>query len=191
MLKEENFLELNKTRNELSINGKNGLSFLLSAIVVWSIITVIFLQSINISQKNLFMLYTTGIMFPLSIGLSTVLKVDWQFKNNPLGQLGLFLNLAQIIYFPILFWGMIKSPNDAIIFFAIITGAHFFPYGWFYKARAYFVMAPVIALIIMFAGLYLNNENLWLIPFLMVICLLCLCFWLYLDYKAKINTKKH
>jgi hypothetical protein len=124
-------------------------------------------------------------MFPLSVGISTLLKADWKLENNPFGNLSLYLNLAQIIYFPILFWGIIKSPSDAIIFFAIITGAHFFPYGWFYHAKAYYVMAPVSAVIIMVLGLYLNGENLWLIPFSFTILLLFLIILLHLDYKRK------
>ena len=180
-------MELNRVRNELSIRGKNGIGFLSSAVVIWSIITIIFLQSIEIYQKNIYMLVSTGLMFPLSVGISTLIKADWKLENNPFGNLGLYLNLAQIIYFPILFWGIIKSPDDAIIFFAIITGAHFFPYGWFYNTKAYYVMAPVISVIIMFVGLYLNKENLWLIPFLITFFLIFLIYWLQLDYKKKIN----
>ena len=180
-------MELNRVRNELSIRGKNGIGFLSSAVVIWSIITIVFLQSLEIYQKNIYMLVSTGLMFPLSVGISTLIKADWKLENNPFGNLGLYLNLAQIIYFPILFWGIIKSPDDAIIFFAIITGAHFFPYGWFYNTKAYYVMAPVISVIIMFVGLYLNKENLWLIPFLITFFLIFLIYWLQLDYKKKIN----
>ena len=180
-------LELNEVRDELSVRGKNGIGFLFSAIVIWSIITIIFLQSIDMYQKNIYMLFSTGLMFPLSVGISTIIKADWKLKNNPLGNLGLYLNLAQIIYFPILFWGIIKSPNDVIVFFAIITGAHFFPYGWFYNAKAFYVMAPMISVVVMFLGLYVNEENLWLVPFSMVILLLLLILWLHLDYKRKIK----
>ncbi|MFD2044798.1 DUF7010 family protein [Ornithinibacillus salinisoli] len=180
-------MELNKVRDDLSIRGKNGVGFLLSAIVIWSMITIVFLQAIELQQKNIYMLVSTGLMFPLSVGISTLVKADWKLENNLLGNLGLYLNLAQIIYFPILFWGIIKSPNDAIIFFAIITGAHFFPYGWFYNAKAYNVMAPISAVVIMLLGLYLNGENLWLIPFSFTILLLFLIFWLHLDYKKKIK----
>ena len=180
-------LKLNEVRNELSVRGKNGIGFLFSAIVIWSIITIIFLQPIEIYQKNTYMLYSTGLMFPLSVGISTLIKADWKLKNNPLGNLGLYLNLAQLIYFPILFWAMIKSPNDAIIFVAIITGAHFFPYGWFYNAKPFYVMAPVISVSIMFLGLYLNGDNLWLIPISITTFLVFLIFWLYLDYKRKIK----
>ncbi|WP_231686985.1 hypothetical protein [Bacillus sp. JCM 19034] len=178
-------LELNKTRNELSVKGKNGMGFLLSAIVIWSIITIIFLQPIEIQQKNIFMLCSTGLMFPLSIAMSSLIKAEWTFKNIPLGELGLFLNLAQIIYFPILIWGMIKSPTDAVMFFAIITGAHFFPYGWFYNAKPYYIMAPVISVVILALGIFLNGDQLWLIPLSMAIILFILFFLNYLDYKKK------
>ena len=180
-------LEVIKTRNELSVIGKNGIGFLLSAVFIWSIITVIFAQSIEIYQKNIYMLFSTGLMFPLSVGISQFIKADWKLKNNQIGNLGLYLNLAQIIYFPILFWGIINSPNDAIMLFAIITGAHFFPYGWFYNAKPYYIMAPIMSFFIMFLGLYLNGENLWLISFSMVILLLVIILWLYLDYKRKIK----
>ncbi len=73
------------------------------------------------------MLFSTGLMFPLSMGLSNLLKADWKFEGNPLGKLGVFLNIAQLVYFPILFWAIGKSPEEAIIFFSIITAAHFFP----------------------------------------------------------------
>ena len=178
-------MDLNQIRNELSVRGKNGIGFLLSAIVIWSIITIIFMQPIETHSKNIYMLFSTGLMFPLSVAISTLIKADWKLKNNPLGNLGLYLNLAQLIYFPILFWGMIKSPNDAILFFSIITGAHFFPYGWFYHAKPFYVMAPLISVVIMFLGLYLNGENVWLVPFSMVILLILLILWLFFDYKSK------
>ncbi|UOE94513.1 hypothetical protein [Alkalihalobacillus sp. LMS39] len=182
-------MELNKIRNELSIKGKNGIGFLLAAVVIWSIITIIFFQQIEIKQKNIFMLFSTGLMFPLALAISTLIKADWKLENNPLGSLGSYLNLAQIIYFPILFWAIIKSPHDAIIFFAIITGAHFFPYGWFYNARPFYIMAPIMSVVIMFLGLYLNGENLWLIPLTLVILLVVAILWLRFDYKNKSNLK--
>jgi len=178
-------LEVNEIRNELSVKAKNGIGFLLAAIVIWSIITIIFLLPVDIQQKNIYMLITTGIMFPLSIGMSTMIKADWQLKNNPIGNLGLIFNFAQLIYFPILFFGMITNPEDAIIFFAIITGAHFFPYGWFYNAKPYYIMAPIIAVIIMMLGLYLNEEQLWVISLSVVVLFLLLIFLLIINYKKK------
>jgi asparagine N-glycosylation enzyme membrane subunit Stt3 len=70
--------------------------------------------------------------------------------------------------------------------FAIITGAHFFPYGWFYNAKPYYVMAPIISFFIMLLGLYLDGENLWLEPLSMVVLLLFLILMIHLDYKRKV-----
>ncbi|GIO21479.1 hypothetical protein [Oceanobacillus sp. J11TS1] len=180
-------MKLNEIRNELSVRAKNGIGFLLSATVIWSIITIIFLLPVDIQQKNIFMLISTGIMFPLSIGMSAVIKADWQLKGNPLGNLGLIFNLAQLIYFPILFFGMITTPENAILFFAIITGAHLFPYGWFYHATSYYIMAPVIAIVTMILGLYLDGEHLWAIPLSVAILLLLLIIFLTIDYRKKQN----
>ncbi len=162
------------------------MGFITSAFIIWSIITIIFLQSTGTYQKNIYMLFSTGLMFPFSVSVSTLIKADWKFENNPLGSLGLYLNIAQLIYFPILFWGIIKSPNDAVMLFAIITGAHLFPFGWLYNSKPYYIMAPVISVTVMFLGLYLNGENLWLIPFSLAILLLILIYLLHLDYKRKI-----
>ncbi|MFD1068126.1 DUF7010 family protein [Oceanobacillus locisalsi] len=172
-------MELHEIRNETYIKAKNGIGFLLAAIVIWSIVTVIFLLPVDIQQKNIFMLISTGIMFPLSIGISVVIKADWQLKRNPLGNLGFIFNVAQLIYFPIIFFSMISSPENVVLFFAIITGAHFFPYGWLYNAKPFYIMAPVIAVVLMILGIYLNGAHLWVIPFFLLICLLIA------DYKKK------
>ncbi|WP_425444441.1 DUF7010 family protein [Terribacillus aidingensis] len=53
-------------------------------------------------EKHLYVICNR--LFPLSVGISTLLKADWKSKDNPLGDLGLYLNLAQLIYFPIPSW---------------------------------------------------------------------------------------
>lgn len=180
-------VKLNEIRNNFSIQGKNGIGFLLSALIVWLIITILFSSPITITQKNIFMLFATGLTFPLSVGISNVIKAVWKFSDNELGVLGLYLNLAQLIYFPIFFWGIIHSPANAVMLFAIITGAHFFPYGWFYNAKPYYIIAPIISVFILLLTLYLNGEKLWLIPLAMVILLASLVCFLLLDYKRKLN----
>ncbi|MBA2875577.1 DUF7010 family protein [Thermaerobacillus caldiproteolyticus] len=181
----ETVLNLLEVRNELSVRGKNGISFLLAATIIWAIITVIFLQPFGIKEKNVFMLYSTGLMFPLAIIISKMIKADWKANDNPLSKLGLYLNLAQIMYFPIIFWAFVKSPNNMVLFFAVITGAHFFPYGWLYNTKVYFIIAPIISILIMIIGWAVAVENLWLLPFTMVISLLFLNLLLYVDYKKK------
>jgi hypothetical protein len=181
-------LNLIEIKNELSVKGKNGIAFLLSALIIWIIITVISLQPFGIYEKNIYTLFSTGLMFPLSVAISALIKAEWKFKDIPLGSLGLYLNLAQIVYFPILLWAIAKSPNEMVLFFSIIVGAHFFPYGWLYNAKPFYFMAPIISVIIMVIGWSLDEAKLWLIPLAMVILLFLLVIWLFIDYKKKYKT---
>ncbi|MFC5627334.1 DUF7010 family protein [Aliibacillus thermotolerans] len=167
---------------------KNGIAFLLSATIVWSVITVIFTLPLSLHTKNIFTLISTGLIFPTAILLSKIIKADWKNDDNPLNILGIHLNIAQLLYFPIIFWAFIQSPADMIIFFAIITGAHFFPYGWFYRAPAYYIMAPFISITMMLVGWTLAPTTLWWVPIVMVISLVILIFWLYGDYKRKCTS---
>lgn len=89
------------------------------------------------------------------------------------------------MYFPLIFWAFSKSPEQMILFFAVITGAHLFPYGWFYKSLAYMVMAPVMSLVLIVIGWNINIDNLWYIPLTMIIFILILNVWLYVEYRIK------
>lgn len=182
-------MNLLEVKNELSINSKNGISFLLAGAIIWMIITFIFLQPIEMREKNIFMLYSTGLTFPLSIIISKMLKADWKNKENPLSNLALYFNLAQLIYFPILFWAFFKDPTEMVIFFAIITGAHFFPYSWLYNTKVFYFFAPFISLLIFFMGLTFASDKLWITPLTMVISIIFLNLFLYIDYRKKVNVK--
>lgn len=107
-------MNINELRNELGIRCKNGLPFLLAATIVWSLVLVVFLLPYGIESKNILTLYSTGITFPLAILISKVIKADWKVNDNPLGMLGLYINLAQLMYFPILFFTFAKAPNQVI-----------------------------------------------------------------------------
>ncbi|GAE25545.1 hypothetical protein JCM9140_1545 [Halalkalibacter wakoensis JCM 9140] len=183
----EGNVDLLQIRRELSIKGKNGIGFILAAAAIWTIITIIFALPIETHAKNILMLFTTGLLFPLAVVTSKLLKADWRFENNPLANLATHLNVAQIMYFPILFWAIAYSPNEAVLFFAIIVGAHFFPYGWFYHTKAFYFMAPVISALMILIWSFVQPEQLWLIPLSMVLLLLLLALWLYNDYKRKVK----
>ncbi|WP_394186294.1 DUF7010 family protein [Metabacillus halosaccharovorans] len=185
-------MDLLSMKNDLSIKSKNGISFLLAGTIVWGIITILFLQSFEISMKNIFALYSTGLMFPLSVILSKIMNVDWKAKGNQLGNLGLILNVAQFIYFPLIFWAMISNPDEMIVYFAIITSSHFFPYGWVYHSKVYYILSPIMVLVVFIIGLLLKDEYMWVIPFTMFISLIMLSVFLFIDYKKKlmISSKK-
>lgn len=182
-------MNVSEAKQELSVRGKNGIAFLLSATVIWTLITVIFLLQIGLYGKNMFMLLSTALMFPCALLISKLIQADWKLDGNPLGNLGLVLNLAQFMYFPLVFWAFIQSPHHMVMVFAVITGAHFFPYGWFYNASAYYIMAGVISVAITTIGWSIDAAYLWMIPVAMVVLLTILILWLFMDFRDKNNAK--
>lgn len=183
-------MKIDRLRVECSVGGKNGISFLLAAIILWLGYGLLFLQPFDIRIKNGVALMLTALLFPLSLVISKVLKADWNQKHNPLSGLGLILNDAQLAYFPIIFWAFLQMPEKMIAMFAIITGGHLFPYGWFYHARGYYVMALIIACSMMLMGWIVSSSQLWMIPMLMSILLFLLVVWLWIDYRRKRTLAK-
>ncbi|WP_101843535.1 hypothetical protein [Halobacillus sp. Marseille-P3879] len=187
--KVEKAKNIQQLRLELALINKNGLPFLGAAFVVWLIITLVFSLSFNLNDKNIIMLFSTGITFPLAVLLSKLLKVDWKDKSNPLSILGLYLNVAQFIYFPLLFLVFVKYSVDTVTAFAIITGAHLFPYGWLYNTKVFYIMAPIITITTAGIGIFISSDDLWIIPLSVAVSLLILIVMLYRDYRSKVKEK--
>lgn len=164
-------LELDNTRLELSVKAKNGIDFITAATVVWIIISIIWTLSYTTYSKSVLTFMVGGTMLPLAFGLSKVYKTQWKIKNNPLDPLGLVLNLAQLFYFPFLILCLIKFPDYFILTYAIITGAHFFPYAWFYKEKVYGLFAGLISFGSLVLALSLDTSDIFYIPVYTATCL--------------------
>ena len=169
---------------ELLVRAKNGLDFIVAASIIWLLITGIWLLPNSPAKNSFFTLFTGGLMLPLAWLFSRVMKTTWTIATNPLQPLGLWLNFAQLFYFPILVFVYAKQPQHFIMTYAIITGAHFFPYAWFYNVRAYAVMAGVIAVGSMLIGWCVPSDKLYLIPVFVVCSLLVLSGWLLISYRT-------
>ncbi|WP_035565348.1 DUF7010 family protein [Hymenobacter sp. IS2118] len=174
---------LNQLRLELSVKAKNGLDFILAALVVWSAIAGVWLLP-NPASRNSFITFFVGaLMLPLARLLSRPLRTTWTLPHNPLQPLGLWLNFAQLFYFPLLMFMFGRYPQHFIMAYGIITGAHFFPYAWFYRAPAFAVMAGVISGGCLGLGLRLAPGQLYLIPAFVAACLAVLAALLVHSYR--------
>ncbi|MEO6837540.1 MAG: hypothetical protein ABI261_08960, partial [Ginsengibacter sp.] len=110
-------------------------------------------------------------------------------ENNPLQPLGLWLNFAQLFYFPFLIFIMIKMPDYFIMVYAIITGAHLFPYAWFYKTSWYTIFSGVIVLGVLLLGLNLPEEKMYIVAIFTSMSIFILSICLYFDTSKKIKQK--
>ncbi|WP_245327579.1 DUF7010 family protein [Hymenobacter fodinae] len=170
-------------RLELSVKAKNGLDFLMAASVVWAIIAFVWTLPYSPGHKAFITFFVGPATFPLAMLFSKVVGTTWRLPHNPLQPLGLWLNVAQLFYFPFLVFVYAKYPAYFIMTYGIITGAHFFPYAWLYYARPYAAMAGIIPIGCLVLGLRLPVTQLYIIPVFMVGALLVLSGLLRVAYR--------
>ncbi len=177
--------KLDDLRTELSVKSKNGIDFTLAAGIIWLFITFLWTLSFKSYDKSILVFIAGGPLLPIAFLFSKLLKTNWKLKDNPLQPLGLWLNFAQLFYFPFLIFTMIKMPDYFIMVYAIITGGHFFPYSWFYKTNWYAIFGGIIVLGVLLLGLNLPNEKMYLIALYTGISLFILTVFLYFDATKK------
>ncbi|RRQ48296.1 hypothetical protein DZC72_11285 [Maribacter algicola] len=177
--------DLKALKLELAINAKSGIDFIISASIIWSIIAYIWTLPIEPFAKSIHTFYIGMIMLPLAFLLSKILKTQWNTKTNPLQPLGMWLNVAQLFYFPFLFFVLKDNPDYFVMTYVIITGAHFFPYAWFYDEIGYAIFAGIISAGALVVAMNVNPAQMFYVPLFMVGCLTMLSFWLLIVNRRK------
>ena len=69
--------------------------------------------------------------------------------------------------------------------YVIITGAHFFPYAWFYDEIGYAVFAGIISLGALLVAINVSTDHMYYVPLLLVGCLILLAVWLFISNNRK------
>ena len=177
--------ELDKLKNQLSVESKNGIDFTIAATIIWAVIAFIWALKVDSYNKSVLVFIAGGLLLPLAFMLSKILKTNWKVQDNPLQPLGLWLNFAQLFYFPFLIFILIRLPDYFIMTYAIITGAHFFPYSWFYRTKWYAIFAGIISLGSLLLTLNIKVENHFYIGVWTSVCLFVLTLGLIADLNKK------
>ncbi|MCR9133148.1 MAG: hypothetical protein NXI08_11255 [bacterium] len=175
-------------KQEIQLKAKNGLEFIVAASILWFAITVIWTLDQSSYNKSIFTFMIGGLMLPLAFAFFKLFATTWKIKGNPLQPLGMWLNVAQVFYFPFLIFILLKSPDYFIMTFAIITGAHFLPYAWFYDEKAYAAAAAVIPIGSLLITLNFDDQQLWITPFFTAIILCTLALIIFIRWNKFANS---
>lgn len=170
-------------RLELSVRAKNGLDFILAASLVWAAIAYVWTLPVAVERRGFITFFVGALTLPLAGVFSKLLRTTWTLPHNPLQPLGLWLNFAQLFYFPLLLFIYGKYPAYFIMTYGIITGAHFFPYAWFYRAWPYAGAAGIIAGGCLVIGLRTAASAPYWVPVFVVGALLTLAALLFGVYR--------
>lgn len=179
-----NVVDFKNMKQEIQQKTKCGVDFILAASIVWMLIFIVWSLEKTPTGKSILTFIVGSFLIPIALIFSKLIGTQWQTKNNPLAPLGLWLNISQLIYFPFLFFFFYKDPQYFIMAYAIITGAHLFPFGWFYDHFGY----PLISIIISlgsFVLIYITGSKFhFIIPIYTALALLILGICLITSSKS-------
>ena len=178
--------DVDALRLELSVKAKNGLDFIVAASVVWAAIAFVWTLPGSAAHRGFITFFVGALTLPLAWGLSKLFGTTWTLPDNPLQPLGLWLNFAQLFYFPFLIFIFSYHPTYFIMTYGIITGAHFFPYAWFYKAPPFAVLAGVISVGCLLIGVRTATVAPYWVPVFVLGCLLVLAGLLWALYRQRV-----
>ena len=176
---------VHRWRRELSTKGKNGVNFILAAAVIWSLVAFVWTLPYSAYDRSILTFIAASLLLPLAWALSKVLRAQWSIAGNPLEPLGLWLNFAQLCYFPILIFILLRYPDHFVMTFAIITGAHMLPYAWLYDEKPYAAAAVTIPLGALLLELFASPRAVILIPAFVAVTMAVLACALYASCRHK------
>ena len=149
----EMFAVVKELRKKCAMQQKKGLHFILTSVIIWSIIFVVQLLPLSMMLKNMLTFCASVPLCPMAYAISKHIKVDFQGKSNPLTGLGILFTVNQMIYLLIAIWVFSAVPGKLVMVYAMIFGAHLLPYGWLYLSKSYYVFAGVIPVLTLLLGL--------------------------------------
>lgn len=135
---------LQDLQTDLATQSRRGITFIAAAALYWFGVGC---AGLTLAPSTAFIvsLWGTGILFPTSIALARLFRIDIFYKNA-LTPLGIWANVFQLFFFPILFVAAKASEHYPPVFMGVLAGAHFVFYHWLYQSRTYLLLAVAITL---------------------------------------------
>ena len=174
-------------RDDCCVKQKKGLHFIMASVLIWSAVLLIHSSSLPTESKNLFTFCCSAPLMPLAYMISKIIKVDFQNKSNPLTNLGIIFSVGQMPYLLIAMWIFSASPENMLMVYAMIFGAHLLPYGWLYKSKTYYILSAVIPIAVLITGIKFSSVN---VSILMLCTEIIFCICLVLENKKVKKCRK-
>lgn len=143
---------LSDLRNNLAVNQKQGVHFIISSVLIWILILIIHSLRISMETKNILTFMVSPFLFPLSIQISKKIGVNFFDKENPLTSLGITLSMAQLPLILIQMWVFYENPDYVLMIICMTFGAHLLSFAWLYKSKAYLFMSIFVPLLSLLIG---------------------------------------
>lgn len=175
---------INELRGDCAVKQKKGLHFILASVIIWAAVLLIHLSALPIESKNLFTFCCSAPLMPLAYMISKIIKVDFQNKGNPLTNLGIIFSVGQMPYLLIAMWAFAETPENMLMIYAMIFGAHLLPYGWLYRSKTYYALSVLIPIAALVLGIFFKTS---VLAFFMLCTEIIFCVCLVAENKKTVT----
>ncbi len=127
-------------QKDLSVRTRKGISMFYVGTVYWLLLGLIGFIQMHPKLLGLIYLIGAGMIFPLGILVSKLMKIDLFANGNPLSTLGGVIGGMQLLFAPILIIIFMEKVEWLPFFVAVLTGAHFLPFAILYSSKAIFFL---------------------------------------------------
>ena len=130
-----------EARDSLARLTQRGIGMTLAACVYWlAMATVAAWAGLDPEALGVFFLVGTVFVYPLGWALNRLFGGDLLARGHPLGGLVRVLGASQLLTWPLVTILFFRDLPVLAYALAALLGAHFLPYGWLYRAWAYYVL---------------------------------------------------
>ena len=134
--------QLNLLKKDAQQFMKKGLPFILASAVLWILILLARILAPDLYTANLAAFVCCCLLMPLAILFAKAVKADiFRKTKNPFKTLCLVSTFNQFLYILIVMWAFSRSPENMLMIYAMVFGAHLLPFGWIYDSKAYTVLS--------------------------------------------------
>ena len=180
--------DFNELRKEASILQKKGVPFMMSSVVIWTLVTVVRLISQDIMTKNRYTFFCTGLLIPCTLFFALITHAKlFKARNNPFNKLGFLCTMNQMLYLLIVMWAFSQKPDAMLMIFAMVFGAHLLPYSWVYDSKTYLVTSIVTTLGSMILSIFAPEMY---VSIFMAVCQAVMCVFLLIECRGLERSEK-
>lgn len=130
-------MNVQEAKQDLMLRTKKGSVMLYVGAVYWLLLGILSFIDMHINILGLIYLIGAGLLFPIGILVSKLLKVDFTANDNPLSNLAGIVGGMQILFSPILILIFMERVEWLPFFVATLTGTHFLPFMVLYNSKGY------------------------------------------------------
>ncbi|HET9369722.1 MAG TPA: hypothetical protein VFO19_05720 [Vicinamibacterales bacterium] len=137
-------LNLDVARDDIAASSAGGAPFLI-CFGVTLFATAIASFFITREPAAIIVMFQGNAALPAAFWLERKMAMRPMTPGNPLASLSVHLAMSQIVAFPIVIATYSYATSAVPLAMASIAGAHFVPYAWLHRTRAYIVLGIVVA----------------------------------------------